>query len=80
MRSAAEIVIAKCGGHGAVVDICNVHITRVYRWAYPREKGGSGGLIPSRHQVRLLEAARERGFKLEPVDFFSSVAHVQQVA
>ena len=71
MSNAAEIIIEKCGGHGVVAGICGVHITRVYRWTYPVEKGGTGGLIPTRHQTQLLKGARERGIDLKPEDFFS---------
>ena len=70
MSTAADIVIAKCGGHAVVAEICGVHITRVYRWTYPRERGGSGGLVPTRHQMQLLEGARKRGIDLRPEHFF----------
>ncbi|UYW24875.1 hypothetical protein OKC48_16510 [Methylorubrum extorquens] len=70
MSSVAASIIAKCNGHAVVADICGVHVTRVYRWTYPVEKGGSGGLIPSRHQALLLKGARERGIDLRPEDFF----------
>ncbi len=70
MSNVADAIIRKCGGHQVVADICGVHVTRVYRWTYPREKGGSDGAIPTRHQAQLLKGARDRGISLTPVDFF----------
>jgi hypothetical protein len=71
MTTAAENVIAKCGGHQAVADMLGVDISRVYRFTYPKERGGTDGHIPSKHQGRLLEEARKRGLKLRPADFFA---------
>ena len=70
MSNVAEAIIRKCGGHAVVAEICGVHVTRVYRWTYPREKGGSEGTVPSRHQAQLLAGARARGIDLTPQDFF----------
>ncbi|ARO53953.1 hypothetical protein B2G69_07175 [Methylorubrum zatmanii] len=70
MSSVAASIIAKCNGHAVVAEICGVHVTRVYRWTYPVEKGGSGGVIPTRHQALLLKGARARGIDLRPEDFF----------
>ncbi|MGP9819229.1 hypothetical protein ACTZWW_04370 [Salinarimonas sp. NSM] len=47
-----------------------VNVSRVYRWTYPVARGGTGGVIPARHQAKLLTTARERGIELEPADFF----------
>lgn len=72
MSKVAATIIEKCGGHITVAEICGVHVTRVYRWTYPIEKGGSGGVIPTRHQAQLLRGARERGIGLMPEDFFEA--------
>lgn len=69
MSTPAENVIAKCGGHQTVAEWLDVDLSRVYRWTYPRERGGTGGLIPSKHQLPLLERARLEGVPLEPADF-----------
>lgn len=50
--------------------------TRVRRWTYPREKGGTGGLIPSDAQVVLLRGARARGIDLRPEHFFPDLPAV----
>ena len=75
MTNVADTIIRKCGGHAVVADICGVHVTRVYRWTYPRDKGGGDGAVPTRHQAPLLRGARERGIDLRPEDFFEAAAH-----
>ena len=46
-------------------------VTSVYRFTYPKERGGGGGLIPAEHQQVILEKARELEIELSPEDFFS---------
>lgn len=70
MLEPAKTIIDLCGGTDAVSEMAGVHKTRVYRWGYPRDKGGTNGLIPTRRQGRLLAAARERGIDLRPEHFF----------
>ena len=70
MSNAAENIIQKCGGHKAVSEMAGVDVTRVYRWTYPRDRGGTGGLVPAKHHQTLLRRARERGLDLRPADFF----------
>lgn len=67
----ASNVIAKCGGHQMVADALGIDVSRVYRFTYEPDRGGTGGLIPARHQPVLLSKFRD---KLEPADFFDSVA------
>lgn len=61
-----------------VAEILGLDVSRIYRWTYSKERGGTGGLVPQPHQLRLLEAARVRGIALEPSDFFPVKA--EQVA
>lgn len=70
MDTPARTVIDKFGGHQAVAEALNLDVSRVYRWTYPRERGGTGGHIPAKQQVALLDAARARGIDLSPGDFF----------
>lgn len=46
---------------------------RVRRWTYPKDRGGTGGLIPSDCQEPLLLAAIRRGIPLTPDHFFPHV-------
>jgi hypothetical protein len=71
MRTPAEVVIEKCGGHAAVAEILGVDVSRVYRFTYPKERGGTDGTIPTKHQQVLLDGAAARGIELRPADFFT---------
>lgn len=44
----AYSIIAMCGGAAAVARVTRRSVTRVYRWTYPEERGGTGGIIPMR--------------------------------
>lgn len=70
MRTAAEQVIEKCGGVQNVAEWLGLDLSTVYRFTYPRERGGTGGVIPANHQAPLLQKARDNGVDLRPDDFF----------
>ncbi|MDX2287498.1 MAG: hypothetical protein NW217_01575 [Hyphomicrobiaceae bacterium] len=53
--------------------MCRRSEVRVRRWEYPKEKGGTGGLIPSDCQQTLLDAARAEGKDLRPEHFFTPI-------
>ena len=63
----ATKIIDKLGGHQAVAKMLGCHITRVYRWTYPVERGGTGGFVPPKQQRKLLALAPD---KVRPADFF----------
>ncbi|WLP53222.1 hypothetical protein [Agrobacterium fabrum] len=65
----AKSVIAKIGVERVSV-ITGKHISRVYRWMYSKERGGTGGIIPSADAFRLLAHARSEGIQLSADDFF----------
>lgn len=71
MQTIAQHVIAKCGGHKMVADALNLSVQRVYCWTYPRDKGGTDGLVPAKHQSPLLKAFPA----LNPSDFFEQPAN-----
>lgn len=66
----AARVIDKCGGIDATAAMVGLHRTVVNRWLRPTEVGGTGGLIPAKHQQTLLDKAREQEIPLTPADFF----------
>ena len=70
MLNPASHIIALLGGPQATAELAGVHISRVFRWTYPKARGGTGGLVPAQHQQHLLDSARARGIALEPSDFF----------
>lgn len=65
----ASTIIKALGGPGAVSAACGVHRTRVWGWTQPREKRGTGGVIPYKHIDALLDYARSKGIKLSAADF-----------
>lgn len=69
MLEPAKTVIEICGGVDAVALMVDRDRSRVHRWAYPKSKGGSDGLIPSDIAQTLLDKASNLGLK--PEHFFS---------
>lgn len=75
-RSQAERVIAKFGGPyklaRAVAALgradAKLNPATVYRWQYSKDKGGTGGLIPTSSLHLVLEAARWDGIYLSTDD------------
>lgn len=75
--SQAERIIDKFGGVPALLQVLNEadpsitwNKSSIYRWLYPKEKGGTGGVIPTRAMVPLFRAARLAGIILTPEDFY----------
>lgn len=69
----AKSVLAKIGIEKAA-EITGKHISRIYRWMYPKERGGTGGLIPQNDQPVLLQYAQDNHLDLSPADFFPTAA------
>lgn len=53
-------------GRQVVADACGVDVSRVYRWTYPTEKGGTGGRIPAKHFQAVLALAKKNGVEVDP--------------
>lgn len=68
----AASVIAKFGGINETAEAVGLDRSVVNRWLRPKEKGGTDGLIPSKHQAKLLAAARERQIELAPGDLIDA--------
>ncbi len=66
----AHTVIQLFGGYADTAKLLSRDETRIRRWTYPRERGGTGGIIPTKMQLRLLELAPSKGVALAPQDFF----------
>jgi hypothetical protein len=71
LSSPARTVIAKLGGPKVVARLLGLHASSVYRWTYPKALGGGAGIVPSRHQARLMLLAKAQGIPLWPSDFFN---------
>jgi len=72
MMEPARTIIEICGGFSTVAAMVQRSEIRVRRWTYPKNRGGSAGLIPSDCQQVLLREARARGIDLRPEHFFIS--------
>jgi len=70
----AKAIIEKVGGAHTVAQITGRSVTRVYRWMYPSNRGGTGGLIPHREARKLLEYAAENKIDLKAGEFFGEAA------
>ena len=68
MISPAERTIAKFRSAQKVAEIAGVNVSNVHRWTYPKDRGGTGGLVPGRHHRRLLDAGRDPDIGLTPAD------------
>lgn len=65
----ARTIIERLGGVDVVAGVTKKHRTRVFRWMYPPERGGTGGLIPQREIPGLLDFARKKSIRLRAADF-----------
>lgn len=68
--SPADKVIQKCGGVPETARLAGCSENWVYRWRLPKEKGGTGGLVPQSAQIALLMSARKGAVDISPDDFF----------
>jgi hypothetical protein len=53
-----------------LAEAAGVSESRACRWRLPKELGGTGGMIPSGRQQRILDWAAENGVPISPEDFF----------
>ena len=67
----ARSIITKLGGETAVAHVCGTALSAPYRWQHPRERGGTGGLIPQRHHRALMDYAQARRIPLAAEEFMA---------
>lgn len=67
----ANSTITKLGGITKVSRACKVSASTVLRWREPKEKGGTGGVIPPNNHPRLFELASEVGVQIGADDLVS---------
>lgn len=46
------------------------NVATIYKWTYPRSKGGTGGYVPSSAMDDVKAAARLSGLLLRPEDWY----------
>lgn len=71
MDTPAERAIKAFDGHANLAQVVGRDVSRIHRWTYPKERGGSDGLIPSELQGVILAAARKRGLNLSADDLIA---------
>lgn len=69
MKNVADHVTQKCGGPAATAKLTGRNVATVYRWAYPKERGGYGGHVPDEDKLTLLREAPLVGIELTWDDF-----------
>lgn len=65
----ANTIIKKFKGLKPLADVTGVAAHTVMRWRMPRDKGGTGGVVPHWHIPAILKAARENGIDVRASDF-----------
>lgn len=70
----AHSIIHRLGGEAVVATITGTASTAPYRWQYPRDKGGTNGVIPQRHHLALLDYANANSIALTASDFLPTRA------
>jgi|DEB19_MinimDraft_3_1074340.scaffolds.fasta_scaffold353706_1 hypothetical protein len=69
MHRQASRIIAKFGGARRLAYVCGMEPSRVYKWTYPKAKGGTGGIIPSACVSAVQVAAETAGIELKAEDW-----------
>lgn len=64
----AQHIIDLFGGVGALHKATGTPRSTIYRWTWPKERGGTDGHIPRWHHDDLLKAAEQNGLTLAPID------------
>lgn len=59
-------IIDYCGGYHRLALALKIDVSNVYRFTYPKDRGGTGGSIPLQHMQTLLKKFPS----LKPDDFF----------
>ena len=85
MINDAALIIKLFGGVKSLANAINKDPATIYRWTYPKNKGGTGGLIPSAALRKITEAAQHLNISLYEHEFItldqrhsSSPAHPHQ--
>lgn len=71
MASPAEIIIDRFGGHQKVAKALKISVSSVYKWTYTKDRGGTNGNVPTKHQRALLDAGQKLAEPISPADFFA---------
>jgi hypothetical protein len=67
-KTPAERMYDAFGNAKRLAVLCGLDIVSVYRWNYPKEKGGTGGNIPHGNFEKILAAAKANKIKITKSD------------
>lgn len=69
MHKQAQRIVDKFGGPRRLAYAAGLEPSRVYRWLYPKARGGTGGIIPSAAVAQVQQAALVANVDLTPEDW-----------
>jgi hypothetical protein len=69
MHQQAVKIIQKFGGARRLAALTDMDPSRIYKWTYPKDKGGTGGVIPSSCVEKVQHAAVVAGVSLSAEDW-----------
>lgn len=67
-KTAAQRVVDAFGGASRLSNLTGIDKSSVYRWTYPKAKGGTEGAIPHANHGRILAVALRNKIKLTRSD------------
>lgn len=70
----AKRVIEAFGGPAKFAEAIGRDVSRIHRWTYPQDRGGTGGAIPGGTKMlqTILDAARTKGINLSLDDLVNA--------
>lgn len=69
MFKQAQRIIDRFGGVPALATAIEKDASAIYKWNYPRDSGGTGGLVPSSAIPLVMTAADILGVKFKTGDW-----------
>lgn len=67
-KSAAERVIEAFGGAKRLADLTGIDLSSIYRWKYPKDRGGTDGAIPHGNHFKIMQAVNKHKITLTRSD------------
>lgn len=68
MFKQAQNIIDKFGGTAKLANALTCDPATIYKWTYPKDKGGTDGLVPSSTMPAVLKAADILGIDITSED------------
>lgn len=68
-KSAADRIIEAFGGAKRLADLTGIDLSSIYRWQYPKDRGGTDGAIPHGNHFKIMQAVKKHKITLTRSDF-----------